>query len=48
MSPDVDFLSEAPGDRGFGSYEALKFRVVDEVRDRQLVNPMSSLIRLVG
>ena len=48
VSPDVAFLSEESHERGFGSYEALKFRVVDEVRDRQLVNPMASLVRLVG
>ena len=48
VSPDVDFLSEETHERGFGAYEALKFRIVDEVRDRQLVNPMSSLIRLRG
>ena len=48
VSPDVDFLSEETLERGFGAYEALKFRIVDEVRDRQLVNPMSSLIRLRG
>lgn len=48
VSPDVAFLSEEIGERGFGAYEALKFRIVDEVRDRHLVNPMSSLIRLQG
>jgi len=48
VSPNVAFLSEEIGERGFGAYEALKFRIVDEVRDRQLVNPLSSLIRLQG
>ncbi|MCI0563388.1 MAG: ATP-binding protein, partial [Nitrososphaera sp.] len=48
VSPDIPFLSEEVHERGFGAYEALKFRIVDEVRDRQLANPMSSLIRLVG
>ena len=42
--PDVAFLDDLS--RGIGSYEALKFRVFDEVRDRHLVNPMASLARL--
>lgn len=29
-----------------GGYEALMFRVIDEVHDRDLVNPMASLVRL--
>jgi len=32
--------------RGISVYEALKFRVYDEVRDRSLVNPMASLARI--
>lgn len=43
--PDVDFLDDDSG-RGIGAYEALKFRVFDEVRDSRLVNPMASLVRL--
>lgn len=43
--PAPEFLeTETP--RGMGGYEALMFRVYDEVRDRDLVNPMASLIRL--
>lgn len=42
------FLDEDPRGRGLGRYEALKFRVFDEVHDRDLANPMASLIRLVG
>ncbi len=42
--PDMAFL-EDPG-RGINTYEALKFRVFDEVRDRNLVNPMASLVRI--
>ncbi len=42
--PDFSFL-EDPG-RGIGAYEALKFRVFDEIRDRNLVNPMASLARI--
>ena len=44
--PDAAFLDDDPLGRGIGAYEALKFRVYDEVRDRALVNPMASLLRL--
>lgn len=44
--PSVEFLDEDPAGRGLGVYEALKFRIFDEIRDRHLVNPMSSLVRL--
>ena len=46
--PHPDFLDEDVLGRGIGAYEALKFRVYDEVRDRSLVNPMASLVRLAG
>ena len=46
VSPDIEFLSEETSDRGFGAYDALRFRVIDEIRDRQIVNPLSSLVRL--
>jgi hypothetical protein len=42
--PAASFLEDH--NRGLGAYEALKFRVFDEVRDRRLVNPMASLVRL--
>lgn len=42
--PDFGFL-EDPG-RGIGAYQALKHRVLDEIRDRSLVNPMASLARI--
>ncbi len=42
--PDISFL-EDPG-RGMGAYEALKFRIFDEIRDKRLVNPMASLARI--
>ncbi len=42
----IDFLDEDTEGKGFGAYPALKGRIIDEVRDRTLVNPMSSLIRL--
>ncbi len=42
--PDLAFLEDEG--RGLSAYEALKFRVMDEVRDRNLVNPMASLARI--
>lgn len=42
--PAVSFLEDAA--RGVSAYEALKFRIFDEVRDRHLVNPMASLARI--
>ena len=42
------FLDDAAGrgSRGFGIYEALKTRVMNDVRDRRLVNPVAALVRL--
>lgn len=43
-----DFLDDS-GDRrsrGYGIYQALRTRVMDDVRDRNLVNPVASLVRL--
>jgi hypothetical protein len=40
------FLDDDSRGRGFGSYPALKTRVMDDVRDRNLVNPVASLVRL--
>ena len=34
------------GSRGYGIYEALRTRVMDDVRDRNRVNPVASLVRL--
>jgi hypothetical protein len=48
VAPSVDFLEIDMPTRGMGCYEALKFRVYDEIRDRDLVNPMASLVRLSG
>lgn len=42
--PEKAFLEDR--NRGMSAYEALKFRVFDEVRDKRLVNPMASLVRL--
>ena len=42
--PDITFLED--DSRGISAYEALKFRIVDEIRDKSLVNPMASLARI--
>jgi len=44
--PSADFLDVEPAARGIGAYDALKFRIYDEVHDQRLVNPMGALIRL--
>jgi hypothetical protein len=44
--PDVSFLEDHG--RGISSYDALKFRVFDEIHDRNLVNPMASLARIAA
>ena len=43
-----DFLNESAdrGSRGYGIYQALRTRIMDDVRDRNLVNPVASLVRL--
>ena len=45
IASDYDFPDEgAP--RGYGIYQALRTRVMDDVRDRNLVNPAAALVRL--
>jgi hypothetical protein len=46
--PHADFLDEDVQGRGIGAYNALKFRVYDEIRDRTTVNPMASLVRIMN
>ncbi len=43
-----DFLDESPDrrSRGYGIYPALQYRVMDDVRDQNRVNPLSSMVRL--
>lgn len=41
-----EFLDDDPHGTGIGQYQALFFRVFDEIRDRQMVNPMATLVRL--
>ncbi len=45
VATDYDFVDEqAP--RGWSVYDALRTRVMDDVRDRNLVNPAAALVRL--
>jgi hypothetical protein len=48
VTPSVEFLDIETQGRGMGSYEALKFRVYDEIRDQRLVNPMGALVRVTS
>ena len=43
-----DFLDDSAdrSSRGYGIYQALRTRIMDDVRDRKLVNPVASLMRL--
>lgn len=41
-----EFLDDSSQFRGYGIYDALRTRVMDDVRDRNLVNPIASLVRL--
>lgn len=41
-----EFLDEDGRSRGFGIYQALRTRIMDDVRDKHLVNPVASLVRL--
>ena len=41
-----EFLDLETTGRGIGRYPALMYRVYDEIRDRQLANPLSALVRI--
>ena len=44
---DQEFLDDdSRSPRGYGIYQALLTRVMDDVRDRNLVNPVASLVRI--
>lgn len=43
---NTEFLDKSASSRGYGIYQALRTRVMDDVRDRNLVNPIASLVRL--
>lgn len=44
LLPDVAF--EDDFSRGIHAYQALKFRIYDEIHDKRLVNPLAALVRL--
>ena len=48
VAASTGFVDDGPGasSRGFGIYEALKTRVMDDVRDRNRTNPVAALVRL--
>ena len=46
VAASQEFLDEDDRSRGYGSYQALQTRVMDDVRDRNLVNPVASLVRI--
>ena len=46
IATDEGFLNEGARSRGYGIYSALRTRVMNDVRDRNLVNPIASLVRL--
>jgi hypothetical protein len=43
-----EFLNaeSGPRSRGIGAYSALQTRIMDDVKDRNLINPVASLVRL--
>ena len=45
VAPGYDFVDEQSA-RGWNIYAALRTRVMDDVRDRELVNPAAALVRL--
>lgn len=46
VATNAEFLDEHTTSRGFGFYPALMSRVMDDVRDKNLVNPTAALVRL--
>lgn len=46
VATNSEFLDEDSRSRGYGIYQALMTRVMDDVRDRTLVNPIASIVRL--
>ena len=39
-------IEPSPRSRGIGAYQALQTRIMDDVKDRNLINPIASVIRL--
>jgi hypothetical protein len=46
VAAPMSFLDTNTKGRGLGRYPALYNRVYDEVRDRNLTNPLSALVRV--
>lgn len=46
VSTATEFLDDNAQSKGYGVYPALRTRVMDDVRDKNLVNPVASLVRL--
>lgn len=48
VATNQEFLDDSADrrSRGYGIYQALRTRIMDDVRDRNLVNPIASLVRL--
>ena len=46
VATSPEFLDEDTKSRGYGIYTALRTRVMDDVRDRNLINPIASLVRI--
>ena len=47
VATGYEFLNDDPvRGRGWGIYSALRTRIMDDVRDRNVVNPVSSLVRI--
>ena len=46
VATDRAFVDDDHRARGWGMYNALKTRVMDDVRDRNIVNPAASLVRI--
>ncbi len=47
VATGYEFLNDDPvKGRGWGIYSALRTRIMDDVRDRNVVNPVSSLVRI--
>ena len=44
VTPNEDFVEESP--RSYGIYDALRTRIMNDVRDRNRGNPIASLVRL--
>lgn len=46
VSASLGFLNEEETGKGFGCYPALRHRVIDDVSDLELANPLGALVRI--